>query len=51
MLAGPQSQDESAIWSKVLTDEDIDALYNSGAGLAFSEWTSGADTGAMFMVL
>ena len=30
--------DQVAVWTRVLTTDDISALYNSGSGLAYSSW-------------
>lgn len=38
MLMGNQDQDEPFVWKRALDDADIAAIWNGGAGLAFSEW-------------
>jgi len=30
--------DQTAVWSKVLTQPEVTSLYNSGSGLAYSSW-------------
>lgn len=37
-VMGGQDQDEPFVWTRVLSDADIAALYNGGVGLAFPQW-------------
>ncbi|MGQ8337106.1 LamG-like jellyroll fold domain-containing protein [Sunxiuqinia sp. A32] len=34
--------DQTALWDRPLTEQEIAQLYNSGSGLAYSEWSGGS---------
>ena len=39
-FAGPAKLDEVGIWQRVLTDGEIEALYNNGDGITYEEFNS-----------
>ena len=42
---------QAAFWKAVKSDADLNAIYNSGNGLAFSAWDAGAETQPLLFVI
>ena len=42
--------DEMAWWTRALTQEDVETIYNSGDGLFYDDWDSGATNDKFFLV-